>query len=267
MLKNLKLERPMAFIDLETTSNRYYADRIIEFSVLKIWPDGTEKYKTRRVNPQMPISAEATTKHGITNADLEGEPTFRQLAKGICEFLESCDLSGFNILEFDLPLLECEFERVGIKFSRDSRQIVDSMVIFHMKVPFDPNNRRNLEAAYFKYCGKELANAHSADSDVKASAEVLDGQLEMYRDLPRDAESLCAVCLKGRENYIDVQGKLVWVDGDAVCNISKEHKGRRLKDIATDSPGFLEWILNRDFSPQVKDIVTNALNGEFPREE
>lgn len=255
----------MAFIDLETTSNRYYADRIIEFSVLKIWSDGTEKYKSRRVNPQMPIAAEATGKHGITNADLEEEPIFRQLAKGIHEFLEDCDLSGFNILEFDLPLLEHEFERVGIEFSSDNRQIVDSMAIFHMKVPFDSNNRRNLEAAYFKYCGKELTNAHSADGDVKASAEVLDGQLEMYGDLPCDVKGLCAVCLKGRENYIDVEGKLVWVDGEAACNFSKENKGRLLKDIASDNPGFLSWILDREFSPDVKDIVAKALNGESTR--
>ncbi|MFC1901866.1 exonuclease domain-containing protein [Chloroflexota bacterium] len=267
MLKNLKLERPMAFIDLETTSNRYYVDRIIEFSVLKIWPDGTEEYKSRRVNPQMPIAAEATSKHGITNSDLKGEPTFRQLAKGICEFLEGCDLSGFNILEFDLPLLEHEFERAGIEFSRDNRQIADSMAIFHMREPYDSDNPRNLKAAYQKYCGKELTNAHSADSDVKASAEVLDGQLEMYGDLPCDAKGLCAVCLKGRENYIDIEGKLVWVDGEAVCNFSKDHKGHRLKDIAEENPGFLSWILDREFSPQVKDIASKALGGEFPQME
>jgi DNA polymerase-3 subunit epsilon len=267
MLKNLKLERPIAFIDLETTSNRYYADRIIEFSVLKIWPDGTEEYKSRRVNPQMPIAAEATSKHGITNSDLEAEPTFRQLAKGIREFLEGCDLSGFNILEFDLPLLEHEFERVGIEFSRDERQIIDSMAIFHMREPYDSNNPRNLKAAYLKYCGKELTNDHSADSDVRASAEVLDDQLEMYGDLPRDVAGLCAVCLKCRENHIDVEGKFAFVDGEAVCTFGRDTKGRRLRDIATEDPGFLRWIMERDFPPEVKEIATKALDGEFPRKE
>ncbi len=135
MLKNIKLERPLAFIDLETTGNRYYADRIVEFSVLKIQPDSTEEYKSRRVNPEMPISPEAIDKHGITDAELVGEPIFRQLGRGICEFLDGCDLSGFNILDFDLPLLENEFKRVGIDFSRQDRQIVDSMAIFPMKVP------------------------------------------------------------------------------------------------------------------------------------
>ena len=267
MLKNLKLERPIAFIDLETTSNRYYADRIVEFSVLKVQPDGTEEYKSRRVNPEMLISPEAMDKHGITDAELVGEPIFRQLAKGICEFLDGCDLSGFNILDFDLPLLENEFKRVGIDFSRQDRQIVDSMAIFHMKVPFDPDRKRDLKAAYLMYCDKELKNAHSADSDVRASAEVLDGQLEMYDDLPRDVNGLCSVCSAGRENYLDVVGKFVWVEGEAVCNFSKDHKGRRLKDIAAESPGFLTWVTDREFSPEVKDIASKALRGEFPQME
>lgn len=267
MLKNLRLERPIAFIDLETTGNRYYSDRIIEFSVLKIQPDKTEEYKSRRVNPEMLNSPEAMAKHGITDAELEREPVFRQLAKGIREFLEGCDLSGFNIIEFDLPLLENEFRRVGIDFSRQGRQIVDSMVIFHMKVPFDPDNKRDLKAAYLMYCGKEIKNVHSADSDVRTSAEVLDGQLEMYNDLPRDVAGLCSVCSTGRENYLDVEGRFMWVEGEAVCNFSKEHKGRRLKDVAEESPGFLTWIMDRDFSPEVKEIASKALRGEFPRME
>ncbi len=263
MLKNLKLEKPMAFIDLETTGNRYYADRIVEFSVLKIQPDGTEEYKSRRVNPEIPISPEAMDKHGITDAELVGEPVFRQLAKGICEFLDGCDLSGFNILDFDLPLLENEFRRVGIEFSRDNRQIIDTMAIFHMKVPFDSNARRNLEAAYLMYCSKELKNAHSADSDVRASAEVLDGQLDMYDDLPRDVPSLCSACSEGRENYLDAVGKFVWLGEEAAFNFSK-HSGRLLREIAGEYPDYLEWMLRQDFSPEVRDIVTRALEGDFP---
>lgn len=266
MLKNIKLERPLAFIDLETTGNRYYADRIVEFSVLRIQPNSTEEYKSRRVNPEMPISPEAIDKHRITDAELVGEPIFRQLGKGICEFLDGCDLSGFNILDFDLPLLENEFKRVGIDFSRQDRQIVDTMAIFHMKVPFDPNAKRNLAAAYLLYCGKELKNAHSADSDVRASAEVLDGQLDMYDDLPRDVPGLCSVCAGGREYYIDVVGKLGWDSGEAAFRFG-QYRGRPLRDVSGEDPSYLEWILGQDFSPEVKDIAAKALRGEFPQME
>ena len=137
-MKHILLIKPLAVIDLETTGTRYYSDRIVEFSVLKISPDGTEEYKSRRVNPQTDIPAGASNVHGITNEDVKDEPTFRQLAKGIVEFLEGCDLCGFNILDFDLPLLEYEFDRAGIDFSRENRDIVDTMSIFHMNVPYDP---------------------------------------------------------------------------------------------------------------------------------
>jgi DNA polymerase-3 subunit epsilon len=263
MLKNLELQKPMAFIDLETTGNRYYADRVVEFSVLKIHPEGREEFRSRRVNPEMPISPEATEKHGLISADLENEPTFKQLAKGICEFLGDCDLSGFNILGFDLPLLEREFERVGVSFSRDGRRIVDSMAIFHMREPKDPKNPRNLAAAYRKYCGKELINAHSAESDVRASAEILDGQLELCSDLPRNTDDLCSICLEHRKAFIDIGGRLVRMEsGEAGFNFGK-HKGRPVSEIALMHPDYLGWMLGQDFSPEVLDIVTKALDGEF----
>ena len=263
MLENIKLDRPIAFIDLGTTGVRYYADRIVEFSVLKLQPDGTEEYKSRRVNPEMPIPVTATNVHGILNTDIEGEPIFRQLAKGICEFIDNCDLSGFNILDFDLPLLESEFKRVGVEFSRDNRQIIDTMTIYHKMVPPDPNASRNLEAAYLFYCGKELKDAHSADNDVKACVEIMVGQMNMYDDLPRDIKGLCSICSVGRENYIDLVGRFVWFGKEASFNFGK-HKGRLLREITDEYPDYLEWILGQDFSSEVIEIVTNALEGEFP---
>ncbi len=263
MLKSINLKKPIVFIDLETTGIRYYADRIVEFSVLKVQPDGTEEYKSRRVNPEMPIPAGATNVHGISDTDIEGEPTFRQLAKGIYEFIDNCHLSGFNILDFDLPLLESEFRRVGVEFSRANRQIIDTMTIYHKMVPYDSNASRNLVAAYLFYCGKGLKDAHSADNDVKACAEVLGGQLDMYDDLPRDVNSLCSICSEGRENYIDPVGKFVWLENEASFNFG-QHKGRLLREIADEHPDYLGWILGQDFSPKVLEIITNALKGEFP---
>lgn len=261
MLKNLKLERPLAFIDVETTGTKPYSDRVVELSILRIQPDGTEEYKSHRVNPEVPIPAEATAVHGITDADVAGEPAFRRYAKGVCDFLEGCDIAGFNVIKFDLPFIETELARAGVEFSRRDRYLVDSMVIFHQR------ERRDLEAAYRKYCGGEMENAHRAEEDAKASAEVLDGQLEAYGDLPRDVPALCGVCYTVDENNIDADGRFVWVEGEAVCNFSKDHKGRRLKDIVAESPGFLAWIIDKDFSPEVKEIASKALHGEFPQKE
>ena len=133
MLKNLKLERPLAFIDVETTGLKPFSDKIVELSILKVHPDGSEEYKSHRVNPGMPIPAEATAIHGITDADAAKEPAFRQYAKSICDFLDDCDIAGFNVIKFDLPFLEAEFARANVDFSRQGRFLVDSQIIFHQR--------------------------------------------------------------------------------------------------------------------------------------
>ncbi len=256
-MKHLKLDRPLAFVDVETTGLSPYSDRIVELSILKIHPDGTEEYKSHRVNPGIPIPAEATAVHGITDADVAGEPMFQQYAKSIRDFLEGCDIAGFHVIKFDLPCLEAEFARANVEFSRRGRQLVDSKVIYHQRDP------RDLQAAYQKYCGKDMVSAHSAEEDAKASAEVLDGQLEMYEDLPRDVTGLCALCYESDENFIDSEGKLVWMKDEAVLNFGK-YEGRLLREIVAEHPDYLEWIIRKDFSAEVKGIAMKAMEGEFP---
>ena len=256
-MKNLRLERPLAFIDIETTGRNPYSDRIVELSILKISPDGNGEYKSHRINPGIPIPEETTAIHGITDADVAEEPPFQQYARSIRDFLEGCDISGFNVINFDLPCLEAEFTRSNVDFSRKSRYLIDSMVIFHQREP------RNLKAAYLKYCGKEMGNAHSAKEDAKASSEILDSQLDMYKDLPRDVAGLSALCYKIDVNNIDADGKFIWVEKEAVCNFGK-HKGHSLKEIAAEYPDYLEWVSRGDFSMEVKNIAIKTLNGEFP---
>ncbi len=262
MLKNLKIERPIAFVDVETTGVKPHLDRIVELSILKIEPNGSQKYKNHRINPEIPIPSEATAIHGISYTDVSAEPAFRQYAKSVRDFIEGCDISGFNIITFDLSFLEAEFERAGVDCNLRDRQIVDSMVIFHQKVSRDEMATRNLKAAYQKYCGKELENAHGAENDVTASAEVLDGQIVAHTDLPSDVSGLCAFCNKARENYVDLEGKFVWTENGVVFNFGK-HIGRPLKEIAQEYPDYLQWLLGSDFRPDVYDIVTDALDGEF----
>lgn len=259
MFRNLKLERPIAFLDVETTGLSPYSDRIVELSILKISPEGKEEYKNHRVNPGIPIPAQATAIHGITDVDVASQPAFRQYAKSIREFLNGCDIAGFNVIKFDLPFLEAEFSRANVEFSRQGRYLIDSQIIYHQRDP------RDLQAAYKKYCGKEMVNAHSAEGDAKASAEILDGQLEAHRDLPRNVSELCALCYQVEENYVDADGKFIWVEGEAICNFGKKHRGRKLRDIVAQDPDYLHWIAGADFSAEVQQIATKALARDFPR--
>jgi len=229
----------------------------VELSILKIHPDGTKEYKSHRVNPGVSIPAETTAIHGITDADVASEPMFQQYSKGVRDFLEDCDIAGFNVIKFDLPCLEAEFARANVEFSRSNRYFIDSQIIFHQREP------RNLQAAYQKYCSRDMVNAHSAEEDAKVSAEILDGQLEMYQDLPRDVPGLSALCYRVEKNYIDSEGKFIWLEGEVVFNFGK-HTGQPLKVIVQEYPDYMQWILDNDFNPDVHDIVSKALDNEFP---
>ena len=162
----LKLTRPLVFFDLETTGTNITHDRIVEISIVKLMPDGTVVERSRRLNPEMPIPAEATAVHHITDDDVAGEPTFRQVAASLSKLLQGCDIAGFNSNRFDIPLLDQEFHRAGVDFDLNGVRFVDVQTIYHKKEP------RTLVAAYRYYCGKELEEAHSALADTRATMEV-----------------------------------------------------------------------------------------------
>ena len=177
---NLKLKRPIIFFDLETTGVDTAHDRIVEISMVKIEPDGTKHVKTRRINPEMPIPAEATAVHGISDEDVKDEPTFKQIAKSLAKFIEGCDFGGFNSNRFDLPMLVEEFMRADVDVDFRKRKFVDVQNIFHKK------EQRTLVAAYKFYCDKDLENAHSAEADTLATYEVLEAQIERYGDIGKE---------------------------------------------------------------------------------
>lgn len=258
MLRNLDLDKSLAFIDVETTGLKPNSDRIVELSVLKIHPDGKREYKNHRINPDIPIPVEATAIHGITDDDVAREPKFTQYAKSIRDFLDGCDIAGFNVIKFDLPFLEAEFKRAGVDFSRQNRKLVDSQVLYHLLEP------RDLKSAYKKYCGKEMEKMHTAEGDATAAAEILNKQLEIHPELPRNVEDLYAICYRVPDNYVDPDGKFIWSDGEVICNFGKKHNGWKLKDIAVEAPDYLQWIATSDFTPEVKELVGKALHGEFP---
>ena len=256
MRHEFDLKRPLVVFDLETTGTSLN-DRIVEISLAKLLPGGEVEITTRRINPERHIPEEATAVHGISDEDVANEPTFAAKASALLLYLEGCDLSGFNVKRFDIPLLEEEFKRVGLKFDLTGRLIVDMQTIFHKKEP------RTLSAAYKFYCGKDLENAHSAEADVVASIEVLQGQLDKYPDLPRSMEELHAFCDRKEENWIDSSGKFRWMEGVPSLAFSK-HSGRTIRDIATNEPGFFKWMLRGTFPADTKQIAQDALQGIFP---
>jgi len=170
----INLKRPLLFLDLETTGLNIATDRIVEICVLKLNTDGTREVKTRRINPTIPISPEAQAIHGISNEDVANEPTFREIAKSLANWMEGCDIAGYNSTKFDVPMLSEEFLRAGIDFNFRKRKLIDVQNIFHKM------EQRTLKAAYRFYCDKDLENAHSAEADTIATMEILESQLDRY---------------------------------------------------------------------------------------
>ncbi len=257
---NLKLERPLVFFDLETTGVNLNNDRIVELSIVKIFPNGRQEVKTRRINPEMHIPEGSSLVHGIYDEDVANEPTFRAFSKNLMVYLADCDLGGYNILKFDIPMLINEFQRVGLEFSLEGRRMIDAYQIFCKKEP------RTLSAAYKFYCDKVLEDAHSAEADTMATYEVFLGQLERYDDIGEDVQSLHEFCNQKNPDWIDSTGKFKWSGSDPVVGFGK-NAGMFLRQAAVDNPGFLQWMIKVDFPEDAKQIARDALIGKFPKKE
>ena len=232
------------FFDLETTGTDALHDRIVEISMIKVMPDGTDIQRTVRVNPGMPIPAEATAVHHITDADVADKPLFSQLAEGLAQSFRGCDLAGFNSNRFDIPLLAEEFARAGIDFDFNECRFIDVQTIFHKK------EQRTLSAAYKFYCGKNLDDAHSANADTRATYEVLMAQLDRYDDLPNDMEKLSEYSSQNKN--VDLMGRLVYDDRHReVINFGK-YKGQLAVDVLRRDPSYFSWIQQGDFASSTK---------------
>ena len=200
----LNLKNPIVFFDLETTGTNINSDRIVEICYLKVYPNGNEESKTMRINPEMPIPAEASAVHGIYDADIADCPTFKEVARNIANDIEGCDLAGFNSNRFDIPVLAEEFLRAGVDIDMSRRKFVDVQVIFHKM------EQRTLSAAYKFYCGKNLEDAHTAEADTRATYEVLMSQLDRYPELQNDVAFLADYSSFNKN--VDFAGRMVYDD-------------------------------------------------------
>ncbi|PSL07625.1 3'-5' exonuclease [Cecembia rubra] len=259
---NLNLRTPIAFFDLESTGTNIATDRIVEISILKVYPDGKEEIKTTLVNPTIPIPKETSVIHGIYDKDVKDAPTFKSLSKELHQFLLGADLAGFNVLKFDIPLLVEEFLRAGIDFDIDKRNILDAQKIFHMM------EKRNLAAAYKFYCGKNLENAHSAEADTLATYEVFKAQIEKY--VGEEAEDLLGNKLGIFENdmkkihmilnekMVDLAGRFIFNEKGEECFNFGKHKGKTIEAVLKEEPSYYDWMMKGDFPLDTKRKFTQV---------
>ena len=250
--KLLPLERPLIVFDTETTGTNPRSDRIVEIACVKVHPDGRRDVWVRRYCPGIPIPPASTAIHGISDADVASEPSFREGAAELAAFLDGCDLAGYNIAGFDLPVLRAEFLRAGVDFDVSNRRLVDAQRIFFSREP------RHLAAAARFYCQSEHEGAHGALADAEMTLRVLEGQLERYSELPRTVAELHELFCAGIDQDLDPEGRFRLIKGEPTVNFGK-NRGRSLRDMSREEPGFLKWILKGDFSEAVKAIAKKYL--------
>ncbi len=244
---NLQLTRPIAFIDLETTGVNISNDRIVEIAIVKINPDGTKLVKRKLINPLMPIPTGATEVHGISDEMVKDAPSFKQVANEVKQFIENCDMGGYNSNRFDVPMLIEEFLRAGIEFSVDGKKLVDVQRVFHLM------EQRTLSAAYKFYCNKVLDGAHSAEIDATATWEVLEAQVERYPQIGTTVESI--VKFTGEDDIVDFARRFIKDKGVEVFNFGK-HKGKPVIQVLKEEPQYYDWMMKGDFAMDTKQKLT-----------
>jgi DNA polymerase-3 subunit epsilon len=244
---NLDLKKPIVFFDLETTGINIANDKIVEISILKVFPNGNKESKTWLVNPEMEIPQGSIDVHGITNEKVATEPTFKELASKVNEMIAGCDLAGFNSNRFDIPLLAEELMRAGIDFDMKNRKAIDVQVIFHKK------EQRTLSAGYQFYCEKELEGAHGAEADTNATYEILLAQLTKYKDIGNTVDALSEYSTHGKR--ADFAGFILMNEEDQEIFSFGKYKGRTVVEVLKENPGYHNWIQNADFPLYTKKVL------------
>ena len=258
----LNLNKPIVFFDLETTGLNITKDRIIEIAAIKIEPNGKEHSLVQILNPEVPIPKESTAFHGFKDEDVKDKPTFKEFAPKLNQFIQGCDLAGYNSNKFDVPMLAESLMRAGYDFDMKNRRNIDVQNIFYRM------EQRTLKAAYKFYCDKTLKNAHSALADITATYEILKAQLDRYKgsdfeDLFGNISQPVVNDMKKLSEFTnfnknaDLAGQIIFdANGEEVFNFGK-YKGRSVSKTFLKEPQYFEWMMKADFPQYTKKVIQN----------
>jgi len=267
---DFNLKKDIVFFDIEATGLNVIKDRIVQLALIKFVPGNPEPIEWEMlINPgPVLISEEAYQVHGISAAKVANKPTFPQLASKIRDFIGNADLAGYNSDRYDIPMLMEEFSRSGIDFSISNRNCIDVQKIFYKMEP------RTLSAAYKYYCQKHIDNAHDALADVRATVEVLKGQILKYDGVDyMDGDGYTtAAPIKNNmgalaafthdKRVVDATNRFKYnANGEVIFNFGK-YNGQNAAKVLQNDKQYYNWILEKDFSAQVKQIVKNLMAGK-----
>lgn len=240
-------KKPIVFFDLESTGLEVTKDRIVEIAMVKIHPNGERERFYSLVNPEMVIPKEVVEVHGINNAKVENEPTFKDISKDVLKFIDECYLGGYNIYNYDLPLLAEEFSRAGQHFNPMKVKVIDVYCILQKK------ESRKLGEIYKRYTSKVLEDAHSAEADILATIEIFDKQKELF-NLPDSYEQIHEETIENKDN-VDFAGKFKRNEEGVIIITFGKHKNKTVQQIAKEDPKYFKWMSEADFQVSTRNIA------------
>jgi DNA polymerase-3 subunit epsilon len=261
-------------LDVESTGLDIKNDRIIEFAAVlfqfdsKQEPVLLEQYQTL-IQPNCKVPEIIQNMTQIKDSDLKQAPTFDQVSNKIQSFLRKSKFwVGHNLIKFDLPLLQHEFERYSDKLNSEGVQMFDTCQIFK-----EHEKRYTLRDAFQFYVpnsvNQDSKTNHRALQDSLMTMNVFAVQRQRYT---LDSKIQERENKKEEKVYkFDKEGKFIWKNGKALIAFGK-YKDKELQEVITkDKRGksYFEWVLSKceenHSSAEFKMIVENALVGRFPQ--
>ncbi len=269
----LKIDKDLCFFDIEATGLHVIRDRIIQIAIIKYYADGRPREELcELINPIIPISLEALQVHGITSEMVADKPTFNTIAGDLYAFIGDADLAGYNSNRFDIPFLMEEFHRAGYDFDIQKRRLIDVQRIFYKMEP------RTLKAAVKFYCDRDFEEAHDAMEDVRATIDVLEGQLSRYTNTEMVDENGVAIPqpilpdvqvlhdFTNDTRLLDATQRLRYNEkGEVVFNFGK-YNGETVHSTFAREPQYYHWMMGKDFSVQVKQIIQGIYEQDGKRQ-
>lgn len=250
----MALNAPLFVYDLETTGNDPLSDYIISMSYMLVRPgENTPDAVTFLVNPGVEIPEASTAIHGISDADVADKPRFDHFAPQVAQILDDPEiiLCGYNNRYFDDVVLERELRDAGFPKDLFAKPSLDLYALWRR------GESRSLGGAVRRFLGRELENAHSAEADTRAVADLLPVMSEAFaQTLPDSAEALNAALFPEQASWVDRHGKITRNEqGEPALSFGK-NKGIALKSL---EKSYLQWMMNADFPDDTKAVIARYL--------
>lgn len=172
-------------VDTETTGLSPDTEKIIQFSALKVVPNGDTLDVVDEIdvyiNPEKPLDPKITEITGLTDADLADKPVESVVFPQILAFMGEHPIFVAYNTPFDLKFVKALYGRQGKVLDPEETLDVLAMAREMLKRPDDvPDHKLGTVATHFGIDAK----FHSSIEDIKATKDVLDHLIELNQPEP-----------------------------------------------------------------------------------